>query len=129
MQYGWDAAALSLFPAAICVLAMLPLTMLRMFGAGDIKLLSVVVVSAGMEGAFTHLLYIFLTGAAMSLYKMIRYRNLRRRLCYLKTYLMTAAVTGEAGIYDTESRNKEILLPFAVPVLAGTVITAAAQIL
>jgi len=126
---GWGSAAFSLLGAVITAAVLMPLSVLRMFGAGDSKLLAVVVMYAGPGNMLLHLFCIFLTGAGMSLCKMIRHRSLRRRLRYLMMFMASMMIVRETAAYDTEGGSREVLLPFAIPVLIGTVAAAAVQLL
>lgn len=92
----------------------------RMLGAGDIKLFSVV---GGLYGASFVLRVIvaaFFLGAVMSVFQLLRYKNLKFRLQYLAEYVSVYVKTGEAGSYYQKERDgAEPVVHFAVAVFGG----------
>ena len=111
----------SLFAGLFLPLCLLgPFFLLRMIGAGDIKLLCVIGAFAGPEGILSVLLVSFLCGGLLSALLLARRGNLRERFRFLTQTLMTGLRTGRVQPYlqMTEAAGK---LHLAVPILAGVV--------
>ena len=93
----------------------------RMFGAGDIKLLSMIGSFLGAEELLPIFLLSFGAGAVLSAVRLIQYGNALSRFQYLFSYLSDYIRTGRLKPYITaDDQNARIC--FAVPVLAGLVL-------
>lgn len=92
----------------------------RMLGAGDIKLFSVV---GGLYGASFVLRVIvaaLFLGAGMSVFQLLRYKNLKFRLQYLAEYVSRYLNTGEIVPYYQKERDGDTpVVHFAIAVLGG----------
>lgn len=109
------------------MLVFFPLYAIRMFGAGDVKLLAVVGGFFGIREVPVCFLFIFLFGAAAGLLRMLRHRSLLRRLMNLREYIFECAA-GRVERYQINGCKDEVLIPFAVPVLIGTAAAVLVQI-
>ena len=106
-----------------------PLAALKMFGGGDVKLLSVIGLWLGAPSSLL-MWYSLLAAAAWSVVLVVRKRNLSQRLNYLYRYAGHTIVTKKASPYRTgtaarsgksfsEDRSGEFC--FAVPVLIALI--------
>lgn len=104
---------------ALLPLALLfPLFYLRMLGAGDLKLLSVIGGFLGPLQVLCCMKYVFFCGAVLALALLIARRNLGGRLHYFSLYLWKFIQTGEVLPYGKKGKRPENF-HFTVPVLLG----------
>ncbi|MBO4395138.1 MAG: prepilin peptidase [Eubacterium sp.] len=97
----------------------------RMFGAGDGKLLAAVGAFVGLPRVFFVLFFSLLTGAFLSVIKLLVHRNLRARFEYLCSYT-NAVISGQKVIpyYDKKSDGDDGVIPFGVAISFGTLSAA-----
>ena len=127
----WQTAAgegsvwpLLLYTARLLVVAAVwfPLFRLRMIGAGDVKLMALIVGFLGFGTGVPVILYGFFIGAVLAFLKMLRRRNLRQRLNYFFAYIRRLFQTREAVPYYQASRDgKEAVIPLGLCLLGGCV--------
>lgn len=100
------------------------LVFLKMLGAADVKLLSVIGLQLGWRGCLIIMWYSLLAAAGISAVLVMRRRNLTQRLAYLYRYVGQAAVRGKPGSYRDPSAGytKSGEFAFAVPVFLALVI-------
>ena len=108
---------------AALVIVFIPLYLLRVFGAGDIKLLAVLCVFLRPGDILKTLFVIFLAGAVFSLIKLVSYGNLCSRIRYLFRYGLNFLGTGQLNEYDLEDKREELILPMAVPIFFGGILS------
>ena len=103
--------------AFVCFLIMFPFSMLRMFGAGDVKLLMVIGSFFGVSFTIKYLVAAFIIGAAISLGKMLKHQNLGVRLQYLANYFYVICTTKRLVKYGqgTLQQQEESVIHFAIP--------------
>lgn len=97
-------------------IVMVPFSILRMFGAGDVKLFMVIGGFLGRSFTMQYAIVALFVGAIFSIGKMLWHRNLLDRLRYLASYLFIiwAGRTWMKYELDT-SKEKEAVIPFVVP--------------
>lgn len=109
---------------------MLPGYMLRLLGAGDVKLMGVVGAFCGAQGAFEIVLATAVIGGVWSLGMMVAKRETRRGLHGAASILMTPhAAQQHAAQQDTQQHNAQQkvaanavgTLPYGVAIALGTV--------
>ncbi len=111
-----------LFRIIICVSVLFPLFVLRMAGAGDIKLMAVMAGFLGWESGLKAIAYGCVAGACLALIKLLLQKNLWQRLNYLVAYLRRLFLTKEiVPYYRAERDGYGVVLPFAFCLLAGYV--------
>ena len=98
-----------------------PLAALKMFGGGDVKLLSVIGLWQGCVECLFILWYSLLIAAAWSVILVIRRRNLVQRLRILQGYVGQSLISGRFTSYRMSQRDGGEFC-FAVPVLIALVI-------
>lgn len=122
-QDGYVGMVSFFFGALIPVLLLWLLFRFRMLGAGDIKLFSVI---GGLYGASFVLKVIaaaLFVGAGMSVFQLLRYKNLKFRLQYLAEYVSRYLKTGErVPYYQKERDGTTPVVHFAVAVLGGFIL-------
>lgn len=110
---------------AILWMLMVPFSVLRMFGAGDVKLFMVIGGFFGQSFTIRYAVIALFIGAIFSIGKMLWHRNLLDRLRYLASYLYII-FAGKTWIkYELDpSKEKEAVIPFAVPMTIAYVMAA-----
>ena len=99
------------------------LFVLRMMGAGDIKLFCVLGIWMGPDGILNCMLVSFLVAGAMGIVMLIRRKIAKERFVFLGRYLKGLLKSGVKTDYDAAGAEKA-RLPIAVPVLAAVILRA-----
>ena len=118
-EYGWKGNFYFFLQVSVPIIMLYLLFLMRAFGAGDIKLFSVVSCCIGLEGFFQVFVYSFLAGAVLALLLMLRNRNLYARLHYFFSYVRMVCYTKAITAYQYESDGKQNYLHFSIAILAG----------
>lgn len=113
--YGSQGLRDFLVGAGICFLLMFPFSLLRMFGAGDVKLLMVVGSLYGISFTMEYLFVAFIIGAGISLCKMRKHQNLGFRLQYLANYFSFIWTKKKLIRYQDDTMQEESGIHFAIP--------------
>lgn len=98
-----------------------PLYLLRMMGAGDVKLLCVAGLYIGWKQALVFFVGTGFLCAILALWKLIYYQNMRKRLFYLWNYIRCLYLSKSPGAYGIPA-NKQETIGLAVPVFGGVLI-------
>lgn len=118
------------------VVLLYPAFMIGGLGAGDLKLFAVVGSYLGIKGVLISLIFAFVTGAIISLVKMIRFHNFKERIYYLFSYMIDIFLKGKWRLYETvegissgeESTSENFSnfpkhkIHFALPIFFGVVV-------
>lgn len=114
-------AALGFFLRLAAVTMLLfPLFVLRMMGAGDIKMMAVLMGCLGLKAGAWAVGYGFLVGAVLAFIKMLLQRSLSKRLKFLIVYLRRLFLTREIVPYYVPQRDGSgPVIPFTVCLFAG----------
>lgn len=97
-----------------------PLFRLRMIGAGDVKLMALIVGFLGFKAGACVIVYGFFIGAVLAFGKMLICRNLHQRLAFFFAYIRRLFLTKEALPYYQASRDgSDAVIPMAACLLAG----------
>ena len=102
---------------------------LAMLGAGDLKLLMAVGVYTGPSGIVKVLFLALISGAVLSLAKILKYGIFRERMMYLFNYVQQR-VSGRREPYmdmTYPQKSEKWTIHFAVPVFLAVVIFLAAN--
>ena len=113
-----------LFPFIVLSL----LALLKMIGAGDVKLLAVIGLFSGPKGSFLVLLYSIFAGGVISVFLVWKRKNLYARMQYFFLYLGQALQTRELVPYRTGG-EKSGEFAFSLPILAGLLIYGFRQLI
>lgn len=95
------------------------LYIIRVLGAGDIKLFMIVGLFLGKIEILHVIAWSFLFGGIYAVIKLIRRKSFRQRFTYLLSYVKRAAVSGKLEDYVTGSWDEEIVLHFSLCILLG----------
>lgn len=109
-------------------LLFVPGYLMRMLGAGDVKLMAAVGALLGPRGALEAVLAATAAGGVLSFLALMQRRRVRRGMASAMTMLiaMTEAPTQGAAPYSSHSENDATsigTLPYGVAIAIGTVIT------
>lgn len=108
---------------SIPVILLYLLFLVRVLGAGDIKLFSVIGSIWNLKVMGFCIGVSFIVAAGMSLYKLICNQNLNSRLNIFFSYLYELSKTGQLKKYPRESDGKQNVIHFSIAVLIGFIIT------
>lgn len=101
-----------------------PLFRLRMIGAGDVKLMALILGFLGFKTGANVILYGFFIGAVLAFLKMLVCRNLHQRLRYCFAYFRRLFLTGERMPYYEASRDgRTVVIPLGFCLMAGYVMS------
>jgi prepilin peptidase CpaA len=119
---GWFGLAGALEGCAVGLAVLLPFYILRMLGAGDVKLMAMVGVFLGPWGVLGALLATFLAGGVLALGVAVRAKMARRLLHNLKLMAFGSMVRmGEGRAPSVDDLPESVgKLPYAVAIAAGT---------
>lgn len=104
------------------ILILFPLFMLRMFGAGDIKLLSVVGLFLGIQAAIHIIIASIVIGGILSIIKLVQNRNIKQRVAYFMQYVRGTSCGIRSGYYDANSDNYTNAIHFSIAILVAVVL-------
>ena len=109
-----------LLRVSVYTAVLFPLYMLRMVGAGDIKLMTVMAGFLGWGSGLKAIVYGCVAGAFLALVKLLFQRNLRQRLNYLLAYFRRLFLTKEiVPYYRAERDGYGVVIPFAFCLFVG----------
>lgn len=106
-------------------LLLLPGYLLRMLGAGDVKLMAAVGALLGPHGAFEAVLVATAVGGVLGLFAILRKRRLRKGVAGAMSMLITMSADGDATRAEPERNAGPNIgsLPYGVAIAIGSVIT------
>ena len=101
------------------ILILIPLFLIHAFGAGDIKLFSVVSVFLDFHFTIYFMIVSFVIAAIFCCLKMLKNRNLLARLLYFTSYVREGLSTKVWPAYYTKEEGKDNIVHFSVFMLLG----------
>lgn len=117
----------ALIGATLVFVVFIPMYALRLFGAGDVKLLTAVGAWLGPWQAVSLMLMVLLCGGALSVARMTNARRRAVTITNLQTIaLQTMAGAGGAQLFDPKSDTAD-RMPYAWAILAGALVYALAK--
>lgn len=120
---GIKGLTLSLAATVLPVLVLIALYMLRMLGAGDIKLFSAIGAIMGVSFILYAMVYSFLSGGVIAMAVMIFRKNGRQRLTHLLKYIKICLTTFSLQPYtDFADKSDGAKFRFSYAVFCGTLI-------
>lgn len=104
----------------IVIACFFPFYIVRMLGAGDVKMMAIVIGYLGFPAGIRVTGWAFLVGAVWGVVKMLWQHSLWRRLSILRDYVRRLILTREiVPYYQAERDAREGVIPFAVCLLLG----------
>ncbi len=121
--HGTKGSGIWFVGVGIIWVVMVPFSMFRMFGAGDVKLFMVIGGFFGQSFTMQYAVVALFVGAIFSIGKMLWHRNLLDRLRYLASYLFIVFAGRIWMKYEVDlAKEKEALIPFVVPMAVAYVL-------
>lgn len=121
--HGVSGICLWFIGLAVPFAVLVVLYLLRVIGAGDVKLFMVIGGFLGVGPMPSILCYSCLAGAVLALAKMLKERNLFSRLQLLATYLATNLLQKSIQPYPVaDPQDKKAVIPFSVAIMTGTLL-------
>ncbi len=118
---------LVLLRAVVAVILTKGLYALRMVGAGDIKLVAMIVGGLGFRSGGAGILAGLCLGAAWSLVKLVRSGTLMDRLWFFAGYVKRCLETGRTAPYYRKGEDgEELVIPLGACIAVGSVLAVAA---
>lgn len=122
-HYGLEGMCVWFLGMVFPILCLWLLFTLKMMGAGDIKVLSMVGGFYGFHEARRILVFSFLIGAILSIIHVIRYKNLFIRLRYLVNYIAGLRSKKRISPYYVRKRDGEdSIIPFTLAIATSVII-------
>jgi len=121
VQIIWEKDRISdvLLGGIVPVVVLFLIFLIGGIGAGDVKLFAVIGVFLGVRGVFTCIILAFLTGAVISIGKILINKNSFCYLSNLYSYISSFYRTKKIQLYKKEKANT---IHFTLPILIGVVI-------
>lgn len=133
---GIGAFSESLCGMVLPVVLLYPAFMVGGLGAGDLKLFAVVGSYLGIKGVLISLIFAFVTGAIISLVKMIRFHSFKERIYYFFSYMTDIFLKGkwqlyenaenvsyeEDSVFQNSSNFPTHKIHFALPIFLGAIV-------
>ena len=104
---------------SVPVILLYLLFQMRVLGAGDIKLFSVIGGICGFQILFITVAASFAVAACMSLWKMLYHHSLISRLSVFGDYISQCLLSGRLLKYPRESEGKQHIIHFSIAILVG----------
>lgn len=118
-EFGIEGLVRSAVQIFFPVIVLFLLFLMRALGAGDIKLFSMIGSIWNFKVLCDCMIFSFLTGAVISLMKLLYQRNLLTRLIYFCQYVRTSMEEKRLGIYDRHSDGKQNTICFTTAIWIG----------
>lgn len=93
--------------------------LLRVLGAGDVKLFMVAGLFLGQEGIIKAFVSAFLTGGIYAGYKLIRTKGFKSRFLYLGQYVKRIRITGKLEEYVKGPWERKAVIHFSLCIFLG----------
>lgn len=119
MECGVRGIGVFFINVSIPVILFYLLFLMRVLGAGDIKLFSVIGGIWNLKMLFMVIIVSFLAAAGISFCKMLYHRNFISRLSVFGTYVRQTVFCGRLQKYPMESEGKQHIIHFSITILIG----------
>lgn len=120
---GWSGVLVFVFHAAIPIIIFFILFLMRVLGAGDIKLFSIIsCLSSWREWAIC-VAAAFAIGAASAAVRMIRRGNLGARLMCFASYVQTLLTERRITAYPYGAKEGDHTIRFSIAILMGYLVS------
>lgn len=121
--YGLHGLHESLLGICYPIGILMVLFMLRMLGAGDMKLFGAIGAIMGYSFVLDVIIYSFLAGGIISIAILIKRQNFVQQIRYLITYVKTCFLTFSTIPYmDYSDKNNKSRFHFSIAIVIGTLI-------
>jgi prepilin peptidase CpaA len=100
---------------------LLPLYILKMLGAGDIKLFCSIGFLLGIKDVFYSIIYSYLFGLILAVFIMLTRENFKARFKRLFIYIKCSILTMSVLTYDDLNIHSDGRMHFTIPIAMGTI--------
>lgn len=121
VRFGLKGLGLGLLNMMVSLLILIPLNVTGSIGAGDIKLMAAVSLIFTTRESLYFIFLSFLAGAAWSLIRIARRKELIIRIYTLRDYLVECFREGKVKRYKSLGTENDVI-PFGVCIFAGTLL-------
>lgn len=118
ITFGLQGGANSLLGSIIPILVFSPFFIMRMLGAGDIKLFATIGCLMGWNFILNNIIYTFFIASIMAILIIISRKNFLHRMKYLFSFLQNYLLSNNMLKYE----KGEGSFPFAVAIFFGTIL-------
>ena len=119
LSYGWQGCFHFFLRFFVPIILLYLLFSIRVLGAGDIKLFSVICCCMGVHDFFRVFTASFIVGAVLSLYVLIKNKNIWFRFGCVRDYVILVANKKQLISYDAGSDGKGKYIHFSIAIFAG----------
>lgn len=106
----------SIIGMIVPILILIPLFILRMLGAGDIKLFCVIGLFLGPNAVIKTMIVSFIVGSIFAIIKIIRNQNIKQRARYFIQYMKNICYGAGVVYYDPKGDNYTNAVHFSVAI-------------
>ncbi len=118
-EWGWKGVGVFLINVSLPVILFYLLFLIRVLGAGDIKLFSMIGSIWGLQVLCTTIILSFFVAAILSLCKTLYHHNLISRLRVFGEYMNNTLASRQLQRYPQESQEKQHVIHFSIAILIG----------
>lgn len=127
MRGGWRGVIDAIVVILISFCLLYPVYRIGGLGGGDVKLFLMTGSFFTADMQLHIMIYSFITGAIISILKVISEKNFRERMKYLFSYLLDVMYTGQWKLYGENlkwdsDKNKRNKIHFALPIYFGVML-------
>lgn len=119
LEAGVKGLGVFILNVSIPIILFYLLFLIRVLGAGDIKLFSMIGGIWGFHLLIVTIVVSFLVGAGISLCKLLYHRNLISRLWVFKEYICQIMLAGRLLKYPKKSQEENHVIHFSIAILIG----------
>lgn len=119
LETGVKGLGVFILNVSIPIILFYLLFLIRVLGAGDIKLFSMIGGIWGFHLLIVTIVVSFLVGAGISMCKLLYHRNLISRLWVFKNYVGQVMAAGRLLKYPKESQEENHVIHFSIAILIG----------
>lgn len=115
---GTSSGVSSVFGGFLPIILFAPFFIMRMFGAGDIKLFSTIGFLMGLRFCVNNIIYSFIAALFISVIIIMFRRNFFKRMRYFFQFFLNIVLTQNISEYEKGNGK----FPFAIAIFLGTVL-------
>lgn len=120
---GFSGLQASGYGLALTLLLTFPLFAIGWMGAGDVKLMAAAGAYVGIDMALPLLLGIFVSGGVLALAVLAWRHSLSSSLSRISASVGLSVAAKKAVYIGSGEGERQIILPYAIPILVGTLLT------
>lgn len=119
-EYGWYGIYYFLRNISVPVILLYLLFLMRVLGAGDIKLFSMIGGILTVGELYRCMVYGFAAGGIFAIFYLVKEKDGRERLLYVVKFLVRCISQKQLVSYEAFN-GKKLTMAFSIPIFAGTI--------